>query len=161
MRWKTGPHRFLQKPRKPEKPVGFLYKVQFSKFEGKNLKPLGFLKKRLVFSVYWSVFDRFFIQNSKFEWKMINRSIFPVYRSVFSSLSPGLFSFQFFKKNQNFKNFKLNWPVFSELTKPVQAGFIDFHKNQPVFVDIVIHARNCKSATSEGYKAQSYNFEII
>jgi hypothetical protein len=42
-----------------------------------------FSKNRSVFSVYRLVFDRFFIQNSNFKWKTVNRPIFPVYRSVF------------------------------------------------------------------------------
>jgi hypothetical protein len=95
--WKTSPHQFLRKPRKPEKPIGFWYKIEFSKFEGKTK----------------------------------NRSGFPVYQSVFM-----VFDFHFFGI---FKNFKSTRPVFGETTKPAWTGFVGFHENRPVFVDIVIH----------------------
>jgi hypothetical protein len=43
-------------------------------------------------------------------------------------------SFCFFKKN-----LKMSQLVFDEPTKPVRSGFIGFHKNRTVFIDIVIH----------------------
>jgi hypothetical protein len=60
MGWKTGPYQFFYENHKNQKMVSFWYKIQFLKFEGGN-------ENRSVFPFYQSVFDGFFIQNSKFE----------------------------------------------------------------------------------------------
>jgi hypothetical protein len=54
---------------------------------------------------------------------------FLVYNSVFL----------FFQKNQKLNFLNCNRPIFGELKKPVRIGFVGFHENRPVFVDIVIH----------------------
>jgi hypothetical protein len=59
--------------------------------------------------------------------------------TVFSCLSLDFLVFIFFKKNQNLNFLNCNRPVFSEPKKLVRIGVVDFCKNQPIFVDIVIH----------------------
>jgi hypothetical protein len=46
---KTAPHWFYRKPRKPEKSVGFRYKIQFLKFREKIENQAVFLVYQLVF----------------------------------------------------------------------------------------------------------------
>jgi hypothetical protein len=74
-----------------------------------------FFNKILVFIFFKKIPVFIFFKNL-----LVYRSIFLVF--VF---------FKIFKKN------KLNRLVFGELTKPVRTSFVDFCKNQPIFIDIV------------------------
>jgi hypothetical protein len=102
----------LPKTTKSEKPVGFRYNIQFSKFGKRKLN-------RAVFPVYWLGFGRFFITHSNFEWKKANQLGFPVYCLDF-------FVFVFFKKISKFEFFELELTGFRWTKETVLGWFCQF-----------------------------------
>jgi hypothetical protein len=81
-------------------------------------------------SFFWFLF---FQQNSGFYFFQKNSGFH--FFQKFTGLSIDFSGFCFFSKFS--KKNKLNQLVFGELTKPVRTSFVDFCKNQPIFIDIV------------------------
>jgi hypothetical protein len=93
LHFKNRCHRFYHKPRKP---IGFWYKIQFSKF-GENMKAeRGFL------------FIEWFLTDFLFKIQILNEKGKP------ASLSLDFFDFQFFKISQNLN---CNRSIFGEPKK--------------------------------------------
>jgi hypothetical protein len=120
------------KPVKTRKTGRFLIQNSIFEIWQKNQKPSIFWKTERFF-VYRSVFNQFFVQNSIFEWKTVNRLVFQfiVWFSRFIA--------RFFKKNQKLIFLSLTNRFLVNRRNQIRPVLSDFCKNRPVYVDIIIH----------------------